>query len=148
MARTRIPGDDGDIPGANQPNDPDDPVAIADLRERQLQGAAIAEAAAEGRDADLAPMPAGVGKGGRSKKRAKAKMPDGTIVEVDIEERAKDVNVELYGPESSLPKGTAVRKDGTRCQGSEQPYGIIGDVMTPQGRLVSRVIPYDSLSVQ
>jgi hypothetical protein len=155
MARAQqalqVPGEAESIPGASQPGDPDDPVAIAELRERQLQGQAIAEAASEGREADLAPIPAGLGqgagKGGRNKLRAKARMADGSIVEVDIEKRQRDVQVDLYGPESKLPKGTAVRKDGTPCQGSERPYGIIGDMMTPQGRLVSRVVPFESLDV-
>lgn len=147
--KVQTPGDDAeDIPGANQgPSDPDDPVAIAEARERQVQATAMAEAAASGKIADIAPSsvkPRAPLKAGKRR----ARMPNGDIVEVDIAAAPKDINVELYGPEVNAPKGTPVRKDGTPCQGSEQPFGYVGDIMTPQGRLVSRVIPYASLAVE
>lgn len=143
----QVPGDEQDdapIPGAAQPNDPDDPVAIADARERQLQAQAMVEAAKSGQVADIAPssvQPRDEIKPGKRR----ARLPNGDIVEVDITAARKDPHVDLYGPEVNVPKGTPVRKDGTPCQGTEQPHGYVGDIMTPQGRLVSRVIPYESL---
>lgn len=56
--------------------------------------------------------------------------------------------VRAYGPESKHPKGTAVRRDGTPCEGDEQPYGVVGDIEVPgEGWLVSRIIPLSDLSV-
>lgn len=138
----QIPGEDDteSIRGANQPGDPDDPQAIAEQHERMARANAMAEAAAKGQEPDLA-APAVQPQAPKRAKRAK--LPDGTIV--DITPRPVDPNVEKYGPESTLAKGTAVRRDGTPCVGSEQAYGVIGDIMTPQGRLISRVIPYESL---
>lgn len=144
---TQIPGDDEtEIPGASQPGDPDDPTEIADARERQVQAMAMAEAAASGKVADIAPS--SVERKTIKPGKRRARMPNGDIVEVDIAAARKDINVELYGPEVNAPKGSPVRKDGTPCQGSEQPYGYVGDIMTKEGRLVSRVIPYESLTVE
>ena len=148
-SKVQTPGDQPDddaetLPGADQgPTDPDDPVAIAEARERQVQATAMAEAAAAGKTADIAPSSVAP----RKLKAGKHKrvMPNGDVVEVDINARPIDPMVEAYGPEVQAPKGTPVRKDGTPCQGNEQPYGVVGDIVTSQGRLVSRVIPYDSL---
>lgn len=148
-SKVQTPGDESDdadtIRGADQgAGDPDDPAAIAEARERQLAGTAMAEAAARGETADIAP-PSVKTKGKLKPGKHKRVMPNGDVVEVDINARPIDPMVEMYGPEVQAPKGTPVRKDGTPCQGNEQPFGVVGDIMTSHGRLVSRVIPYDSL---
>ena len=147
-SKVQTPGDTQDddaesIRSADQPGDPDDPASIAEQHERIAQANAMAEAAKQGKTADIAPSSVAP----RKLKPGKHKrvMPNGDVVEVDINARPIDPMVEAYGPEVQAPKGTPVRKDGTPCQGNEQPYGVVGDIMTSQGRLVSRVIPYDSL---
>jgi len=117
----------------------DDPNKVARDRESIVRGRAVGTI---GEGADLAP-PVTVGDG-------KALGQDATIagqnVLVVVPKRVENPHVSKFGPESRLPRGTYVRKDGTPVQGDEKPYGIIGDVIVPNvGRLVNRVVPLEAL---
>jgi len=52
---------------------------------------------------------------------------------------------DVFGPESKHPKGTQVNKEGAPVVGDEKPFGVVGDINTPQGKLVNRIIPYDAV---
>jgi hypothetical protein len=122
----QIPGEEGPLNNAD-----DDPNQVAAEREGVLQSLARAH----GTD-DIAPPPdldAG--------DTEADVMLGGERVRVLVPQRRINPQVSKFGPESKLPRGTAVRKDGTPAQGSDVPYGYIGDIMTPQGRLINRVIP-------
>jgi hypothetical protein len=111
-------------------------------RETVLRARAAADAANRGVAADIAPG-AAIGAASQEgpsvlKRRA---MVNGVEVDVETTVRKANPHVQRFGPESRLPSGTPVRKDGTPCEGDEQPYGIIGDIILPEGRLVNRVIP-------
>lgn len=115
-----------------------DPNTIAREREQQLQ---MTAAIAAGGKPDLAPTVA-------VDPAPSVRIADigGQQVRVHIGTIRRNDHVAKYGPESRLPKGTPVKRDGTPCEGDEQPYGIIGDIELPGiGRLVSRVIPFDAM---
>lgn len=115
-----------------------DPNTIAREREQQLQ---MTAAIATGGKPDLAPTVAvDPAPSVRTAEIA------GEQVRVHVGSIRRNDHVAKYGPESRLPKGTPVKRDGTPCEGDEQPYGIIGDIELPGvGRLVSRVIPFEAI---
>lgn len=130
--QARIPGETGVLNNTNE-----DPNEIARKRERALR--AIAQAQNEG-DGDIAPPP-DLDDGPAMPTTATI---EGQTVRVRIPAIRRDDESRKYGPESRLPKGTPVRKDGTPCEGDEHPYGIVGDIELPgKGWLVNRVIPIE-----
>jgi hypothetical protein len=106
-------------------------------RQREMQVRAIAMAATGGQG-ELAPSPA-IDTGPALQERTMA----GERVVVRVPAIRHNVQVSKYGPESSFPKGTLVRRDGTPCEGNETAYGVIGDIVTNEGILVHRVIPLE-----
>jgi hypothetical protein len=114
-----------------------DPHEVARSREEFARSRALGEAASRGKVADLAPEPA-MGEG-----RALEDAIAAGEVRVVVPERRVNKHVELFGPESSLPRGTFVLADGTPAAKDEKPFGVIGDINTPEGKLVNRVISLD-----
>jgi len=142
----KIPGDDEELPasraggdilnnaGRGSAND------VGEQHERTARVMAMADAVKRGEDPDLAP-PAKLGKAAPAAVTKRKAVINGIEVIVDVPIIQKNLDVEQFGPESRLPKGTPVDKNGMACEGDAQPYGVIGDVLTPGGRLVNRVIP-------
>jgi hypothetical protein len=113
-------------------------------RENVVRAQAMADAARRGVAPDLAPA-ADIGAPAEPTSTKRRAVINGQEVEVEVPAMRRNSAVEKFGPESRLPKGTQVRKDGTACEGDEQPYGVVGDINTPQGKLVNRVIPFDAV---
>jgi hypothetical protein len=109
-----------------------------------VRAQAMADAARRGVAADLAPA-AAIGGAAQPTSIKRKAMIGGVEVEVEVPTVRKNSAVEQFGPESRLPKGTLVRKDGTACEGDEQAFGVVGDINTPQGKLVNRIIPFDAV---
>lgn len=113
-------------------------------RENVVRAQAMADAARRGQAPDLAPA-ADIGAPAQPASLKRKAIINGVEVEVEVPTVRRNSAVEQFGPESKHPKGTQVRKDGTPCEGDEAPYGVIGDINTPQGKLVNRVIPLDAV---
>lgn len=116
-------------------------------RERAVRAQAMADAARRGEDPDLAP-PADIGRPAEPVATKRTAIINGQKVTVDVPIIRKNDVVEKFGAESPLPPGTLVNKDGTSFEKSEktpEPYGVIGHIDTAQGKLVNRVIPFDSV---
>lgn len=129
----QVPGDEKAPLITELNNANDDPNKIARDRERHLAGVAMATTGGEG---DLAPPPA-LDAGPAISTR----VIDGKRVRVSIPPVNRNPDVLRYGREQQLPAGTPVNKDGTVCAGSDEPYGVIGSVLTDKGWLVGRIIP-------
>ena len=147
-AAPRIPGDDEDMPASRAPSNllnnagTKTPNDVAAERENVVRAMAMAEAAKRGESPDLAPAPAIGSEGPEGPTSIKRKvMINGVEVETVTPVIRKNTHVAMFGPESRLPSGTPVKQDGTPCEGDEEAYGVIGDIITPQGRLVGRIIP-------
>lgn len=121
-------------------NTNDDPNTIARDRERVTQAVAVAATGGEGSIAPPPPLDDGPA-------MRKATL-GGKETKVRLSPVRRDPLSAQYGQESKLPKGTPVKEDGTVFEGSGQPYGVIGDIETPQGWLINRVIPLDSLTTE
>lgn len=117
------------------------PNDIAREREATLRGMAIATATAAGETPDLAPEVAADDKPSIKRKTVMG----GEEVEVEVPKSRVNQQVQKFGPESRLPKGTRVKEDGTPCNDGEEPFGVIGDIRTQDGILVNRVIPSELL---
>lgn len=113
-------------------------------REAVVRAQAVADAARRGQTADLAPA-ADIGKPAAPTSAKRKVMMNGQEVEVEVPLVRRNSAVEQFGPESKLPVGTAVNKDGTAFEGAGEPYGVIGNINTPQGKLVNRIIPLDAV---
>lgn len=141
MKEPRTPGEARIDPNTGLPpalnNTAEDPNDVARSRERVIQATAVAATGGEG---EIAPPPAL--DSGPAMRTAKL---GGEDVKVRLSPVRRDAHSVKYGPESKLPKGTPVNKDGSVCEGTAQPYGIIGDIETPQGWLINRIIPMDAL---
>jgi hypothetical protein len=109
-----------------------------------VRAQALADAARRGVQPDLAPA-ADIGTVAQPASIKRKAVINGVEVEVEVPTVRRNSAVEQFGPESTHPRGTPVRKDGTRCEGDEQPYGVVGDINTPQGKLVNRIIPLDAV---
>lgn len=110
--------------------------------ERRVQALAMADAIKRGDKPDLAALAAlsdpATQQTGPIKR---TRVINGVEVEVEIPVVRRNEHVQTFGPESKLPKGTPVNKDGTAYEGGGQAYGVIGDINLPEGKLVSRIIP-------
>jgi hypothetical protein len=140
---TRVPGEEKIDPKTGLPpvlnNANEDVNEIGRKRERVLAATAMAATGGEGEIAP--PPPIDDGPAERVAQFA------GKDVRVRISPTRRDPMSAKFGPESKLPKGTQVNKDGTVYEGAEgQPYGVIGDIETPQGWLINRIIPLESLN--
>jgi hypothetical protein len=129
---TQIPGDTDGVTELNNAGR-GDPNAVAREREAMLRGKAISTLQNK---ADLAPGPELDDMEETGEIEA-----GGERVRFRVPKRVLNPQVDRFGGESKLPRGTWVRKDGTPCEGSETPHGVVGDIDTPQGKLVNRVIP-------
>lgn len=145
MAKTpQMPGEQKIDPATGLPpvlnNTNDDPNAVARTRERVIQATAMAATGGEGEIAPSPEIDAGPA--------LRTAVIDGESVQVRVPPIRHNADVVKFGPESRLPKGTPVRQDGKACEGDEQPYGIVADILTPRGVLVNRVVAYDALEGQ
>lgn len=113
-------------------------------RESVVRSQAIADAARRGQKADLAPAVA-IGGDAEPASRKRTAIINGVKVEVDVPTVRRNSAVAQFGPESTHPRGTLVNKDGSLHVGVGEAYGVIGDINTPQGKLVNRIIPLDSV---
>lgn len=140
------PGDSDDAPPPRNKMERDGklhnvhmtPEEIALEREDQLRAKAISSVSRP----DLAPMP-NVDEG----YQAAEMTVDGETVRVIIPKKVVNREAEKFGTESKLPKGTAVREDGTICTGREEPWGYVVDIKTDAGILVNRVVPVSKCRV-
>lgn len=130
-----IPGiDRAGIDGITELNNAgDDPNEIARQRERHIRGTAMAATGGDGEIADGPEIGAG--------NAITTRVIDGRRVRVSIPPVSRNPDVTRYGREQTLPAGTPVTHDGKPCEGAEEPYGVIGSVMTERGWLVGRVVP-------
>lgn len=138
---TQMPGEAKLDPKTGLPpalnNSDADPNDVARSRERVLQATAIAATGGEG---EIAPAPElDTGPAMRTAKLG------GENVRVQIPAVRRNPHVVKYGPESRHPNGTPVDEKGNPIEGDAQPWGIVGNIETPQGLLVNRIIPLDSL---
>ena len=113
-------------------------------REAVVRSMAVADAARHGRTPDLAP-PADIGRPVEPTSTKRKAIMNGVEVDVDVPTVRKNSAVAVFGPEVSYPKGTPIRADGKPCEGNDEAVGVVGDVNTPQGKLVNRVIKFDTL---
>lgn len=115
-------------------------------RENVVRSMALADAARRGEQPDLAPA-ADIGRPAEPTSVKRKAIINGKEVMVDVPMVRKNSAVEQFGPESKLPPGTLVNKDGTEFdqKGGGEAYGVIGSIDTPQGKLVGRVIPFDAV---
>lgn len=113
-------------------------------REDVVRAMAVADAARRGESPDLAP-PADIGRPAEPASVKREAIINGQKVMVDIPVVRKNSVVEQFGHESKLPPGTLVNKDGSAHEGAGEAFGVIGNIDTPQGKLVSRVIPFDAV---
>jgi hypothetical protein len=147
----KIPGDGDDLPPSKAPSDLLNNAGrgtandVGLQHERTAKALAMAAAVQRGENPDLAAMAAIGNEEGAPPTSIKRRMRiGGEMVDVEVPLVKKNGDVEKFGPESRLAKGTNVRKDGMPCEGDEQPFGIVGDIITPHGRLVNRVIPVEA----
>lgn len=117
---------------------------VGSQREDIVQAMAMADAAKRGQRPDLAPR-ADIGRPAEPSSVKREATINGQKVMVDIPVVRKNDAVEKFGRESKLPPGTLVNKDGTAFEGAGEAYGVIGNIDTAQGKLVSRVIPFDAV---
>lgn len=117
---------------------------VGQERENLVRGQAMAAAATTGQAPDLAPA-ADIGRPPEPTSMRREAIINGKKVLVDIPIVRKNSAVEQFGVESRLPPGTLVNKDGTEFAGAGEAYGVIGHIDTPQGKLVNRIIPLDSV---
>jgi hypothetical protein len=113
-------------------------------RENVVRAQALADAARRGVQADLAPA-ADIGKPAEPTAMKKKAMIGGVMVDVEMPIQRRNSVVDQFGPESKLPPGTLVNKDGTAFDGTGDAYGVVGHIDTAQGKLVNRVIPFDAV---
>lgn len=113
-------------------------------RENVVRAVAVADAARRGERPDLAPA-AAIGEPALPSSTKRKMVIGGQVVDVEMPIIRKNAAVEAFGPESKLPPGTLVNKDGTAHEGQGQAFGVIGHINTPQGKLVNRVLPFDAV---
>lgn len=118
--------------------------SVGQQHEALAQANAAAEAARQGVAPQLAPA-AAIGEPAPATSTKRKAVINGVEVMVDVPVQRKNSAVEQFGRESKHPAGTLVNEDGSVYEGSEQAYGIIGHIDTPQGKLVNRIIPFDSV---
>lgn len=121
--------------------------SVGQDREEVVRSSAIADAARRGVKPDLAP-PAAIGAPVEPASLKRKAMIGGVEVSVEMPVVRRNSAVEQFGPESKHPPGTLVNKDGTafeKTTATPEPYGVIGHIDTPQGKLVNRIIPFDAV---
>lgn len=117
---------------------------VGSQREDVVRGMAMADAARRGVQPDLAP-PADIGKPAEPASLKRKAIINGHEVEVEVPTVRRNSAVEQFGHESRHARGALVNKDGTLFEGAGEPYGVIGDINTTQGKLVNRIIPLDAV---
>lgn len=138
----RVPGTSPKIdPNTGLPpalnNTADDPNKVARDRERVISATAVAATGGEGEYAAPPALDDGPA--------LRTATIDGQEVEVSLSPIRRNDHVVRYGSESKLPNGTPVNADGTVCEGTKEPFGIVGNIKTNQGWLVGRIIPLAGL---
>lgn len=133
-------------PGTTELNNTSGSTAnsVGSDRESVVRAMAQADAARRGVAPDMAPA-VEIGAPAEPTSLKRKAIINGVEVEVEVPLTRRNSAVDTFGPESSYPKGTQIRADGKPCEGNDIAVGVVGDINTPQGKLVNRVLRYDAM---